>query len=64
MKKNKKIVLEFAPHQYSEAVVTTLLNYLKNKEIIDLKDYWKFYEKALPDILNQIIERDKEENNE
>ena len=35
VKKNKKIVSEFAPHQYSEAVVTTLLNYLRNKEIIE-----------------------------
>lgn len=64
MKKTKNNALECAPHQFSEAVVTTLLNYLRNKKIIDLKDYWKFYEKALPDILNQIIERDKEENNE
>ena len=49
----------YTNEQYSEALVSTLINYLSEKGIIDINDYFDYYSKNNPKILEKIIERDR-----
>ena len=54
------IMKGYTKEQYSEALVSTLINYLSEKGIIDINDYFDYYSKNNLKILEKIIERDKD----
>lgn len=56
------IMRGYSDQQWNEAGLFTLVNYLKEKDIIDFDDFSKFYEEHFNNILKLVVERDK--NNE
>ena len=59
----EEILRGYTSEQYAETLYNTLINYLVFENIIDIKDYIKFSEEHINEILGKIIARDKEESN-
>lgn len=49
----------YSDEQLNEAMLFTLVNYLKNKGVLDFKEFEEFYTNNLNDMLKGIVERDR-----
>ena len=55
------ILRGYSSEQYSEALMYILVNFLKEKGMIDIQEFKEYHLNNLNDMLNKIVDRDKEE---
>lgn len=55
----KEVLQGFSDRQLNEASLFTLVNYLKEKGIIDFEDFSEYYVKNLNNVLKLVVDRDK-----
>ena len=51
----------FSDEQCTRANISVLANYLASKNIINLEDFYKYYEKNIKIVLEKIVETDRKE---
>lgn len=56
------ILRGYSSEQYSEALMYIIVNFLKEKGILDIQEFKEYHKNNLNDLLNQIVERDKKES--
>lgn len=54
------ILRGYSSEQYTEAMIYIVANFLKEKGLIDMKEFQEYHKNNLAEALKQIIERDKE----
>ena len=58
------ILRGYSSEQYSEALMYIIVNFLKEKGLIDMQEFKEYHKNNLNNLLNQIVERDKKEAEE
>lgn len=58
------ILRGYSSKQYSEALMYIIVNFLKEKGIINIEEFKEYHKNNLNDLLNQIVERDRKEAEE
>lgn len=53
------ILKGYSSEQYSEAILYLIVNFLKEKGMIDMKEFMEYHKNNLNNILEQIVERDR-----
>ena len=54
------ILRGYSSEQYTEAMLYIMANFLKEKGLIDMKEFQEYHINNLNEVLNKIVERDKE----
>lgn len=54
-----EILKGYSSEQYTEAMIYIVANFLKEKGLIDMKEFQEYHRKNLNELLNKIVERDK-----
>lgn len=58
------ILRGYSAEQYSESMIYLLVNFMKEKEMINIEEFKEYHKNNLNNILNQIVERDRKEAEE
>lgn len=55
------ILRGYSSEQYSEALMYIIVNFLKEKGLIEMEEFKEYHKNNLNDLLNKIVDRDKKE---